>query len=412
MPLFVLDPAILDDALRPLGQPPPLSRASRSPTSTRSLGRARLEPRRAPRRHRRRARPARRRMPSTPPRTRAVTPRRASDRLADRFDLPPCIPRRPAVAFDDLKTYRVFTPYFRAWSDVPLRAVEDAPRLARARRRARPAAGRAGGPLARARRPAARRAGGRASTGGSRHGLAALRSRREAATTSPPTTRRASARTSTSAASPRSSASGARRSASEGGEWIRELCWRDFYAQLLHAFPQTSRADLYDRAYARGGAGPAFDAWREGRTGYPLVDAGMRQLAREGWMHNRARLVTASFLVKDLGIDWRARRRVVRGAAARRRRRVEPRQLAVGRRHGCRPHAGRPRCSTRRCRRSAATRVATTSAATCPSSPHLEAAADPRALAGSAGSTATPSRSSTTPRSRARRRRGEQPSLF
>jgi deoxyribodipyrimidine photo-lyase len=95
------------------------------------------------------------------------------------------------------------------------------------------------------------------------------------------------------------------RAAGQGGEWIRELCWRDFYAQLLHAAPETSRADLYDRAYARGGAGPAFDAWREGRTGYPLVDAGMRQLAREGWMHNRARLVTASFLVKDLGVDWR-----------------------------------------------------------------------------------------------------------
>ena len=49
----------------------------------------------------------------------------------------------------------------------------------------------------------------------------------------------------------------------------------------------------------------AFAAWQEGRTGYPLVDAGMRQLAREGWMHNRARLVVGSFLTKDLGIDWR-----------------------------------------------------------------------------------------------------------
>ena len=48
-----------------------------------------------------------------------------------------------------------------------------------------------------------------------------------------------------------------------------------------------------------------FEAWQEGRTGYPLVDAGMRQLLREGWMHNRARLVVGSFLTKDLGIDWR-----------------------------------------------------------------------------------------------------------
>ena len=51
--------------------------------------------------------------------------------------------------------------------------------------------------------------------------------------------------------------------------------------------------------------GEKLDAWKEGRTGYPLVDAGMRQLREEGWMHNRARLVVASFLVKDLGIDWR-----------------------------------------------------------------------------------------------------------
>jgi deoxyribodipyrimidine photo-lyase len=88
-------------------------------------------------------------------------------------------------------------------------------------------------------------------------------------------------------------------------QWIRELCWRDFFAQLLHAFPETATEDLHERPYGRGGAGTELDAWREGRTGYPLVDAGMRQLAREGWMHNRVRLVAASFLVKDLGIDWR-----------------------------------------------------------------------------------------------------------
>ena len=51
--------------------------------------------------------------------------------------------------------------------------------------------------------------------------------------------------------------------------------------------------------------GPAFDAWREGRTGFPIVDAGMRQLLATGWMHNRVRMITASFLVKDLHVDWR-----------------------------------------------------------------------------------------------------------
>ncbi len=91
-----------------------------------------------------------------------------------------------------------------------------------------------------------------------------------------------------------------------GGEpWVRELCWRDFYAQLLHSHPETSREDLHARDYPRGGLGEFLDAWREGRTGYPIVDAGMRQLEREGWMHNRVRLIAASFLAKDLELDWR-----------------------------------------------------------------------------------------------------------
>jgi deoxyribodipyrimidine photo-lyase len=88
----------------------------------------------------------------------------------------------------------------------------------------------------------------------------------------------------------------------------RQLCWRDFYHHVLHHFPRNARSELQDRyrskirwSYAR----KPFEAWCEGRTGYPLVDAGMRQLRREGWMHNRARLVVGSFLTKDLGIDWR-----------------------------------------------------------------------------------------------------------
>lgn len=88
----------------------------------------------------------------------------------------------------------------------------------------------------------------------------------------------------------------------------RQLCWRDFYAQLLLHHPGNAREEL--RAKYRGAIDWSDDAddlaaWREGRTGYPLVDAGMRQLRREGWMHNRARLVVGSFLTKDLGIDWR-----------------------------------------------------------------------------------------------------------
>ena len=88
----------------------------------------------------------------------------------------------------------------------------------------------------------------------------------------------------------------------------RQLCWRDFHHHVLHHFPRNARSEFQDRyrgsikwSYAKR----PFEAWCEGRTGYPLVDAGMRQLRREGWMHNRARLVVGSFLTKDLGIDWR-----------------------------------------------------------------------------------------------------------
>lgn len=89
-----------------------------------------------------------------------------------------------------------------------------------------------------------------------------------------------------------------------------ELAWREFYADVLHHQPATAR-DNVDARWDRfpwdqgSGAEEAFDAWREGRTGYPIVDAGMRQLLAEGWMHNRLRMVVASFLTKDLRVHWR-----------------------------------------------------------------------------------------------------------
>jgi deoxyribodipyrimidine photo-lyase len=88
----------------------------------------------------------------------------------------------------------------------------------------------------------------------------------------------------------------------------RQLCWRDFYAHVLRHFPRNAHSEhqaRYRGTIQWSRANATFEAWCEGRTGYPLVDAGMRQLKREGWMHNRARLVVASFLTKDLGIDWR-----------------------------------------------------------------------------------------------------------
>nr|WP_183593810.1 deoxyribodipyrimidine photo-lyase [Nocardioides soli] len=86
-----------------------------------------------------------------------------------------------------------------------------------------------------------------------------------------------------------------------------ELAWREFFADVLWARPETAREYLRP-AFARmryDEPGARFDAWREGRTGFPLVDAGMRQLRATGWMHNRVRMVVASFLVKDLHVEWR-----------------------------------------------------------------------------------------------------------
>jgi deoxyribodipyrimidine photo-lyase len=87
--------------------------------------------------------------------------------------------------------------------------------------------------------------------------------------------------------------------------FIRQLCWRDFFVQLLAANPNTAHQDLHDRHHAWKLDEEALARWRAGRTGVPIVDAGMRQLHAEGWMHNRARLIVATFLTKTLGLDWR-----------------------------------------------------------------------------------------------------------
>jgi len=91
----------------------------------------------------------------------------------------------------------------------------------------------------------------------------------------------------------------------ESEAFLRQLCWRDFHHQVTMAFPAIAREEYRSRGDRWADDAELLAAWIAGRTGYPLVDAGMRQLAVEGWMHNRARLVTASFLVKDLGLDWR-----------------------------------------------------------------------------------------------------------
>lgn len=89
--------------------------------------------------------------------------------------------------------------------------------------------------------------------------------------------------------------------------WLNELIWREFYIQILYHFPYVSKT-AFNSSLANipwRNADDEFEAWKTGKTGYPIVDAAMRQLRETGWMHNRARMIVASFLVKDLLVDWR-----------------------------------------------------------------------------------------------------------
>ena len=86
----------------------------------------------------------------------------------------------------------------------------------------------------------------------------------------------------------------------------KEIAWREFYADVLHHEPHTNQ-NYYKPEFKKmkyDKPGKKFDAWKSGKTGFPFVDAGMRQLNEEGWMHNRLRMVVASFLIKDLHIEW------------------------------------------------------------------------------------------------------------
>lgn len=100
----------------------------------------------------------------------------------------------------------------------------------------------------------------------------------------------------------------ARKGLNHSDTWLNELIWRDFYHQILWNFPHVGHDKAfrpeYDRMQWRNNE-MEFKAWCEGKTGYPMVDAGMRELNATGFMHNRVRMVTASFLVKHLLIDWR-----------------------------------------------------------------------------------------------------------
>lgn len=89
--------------------------------------------------------------------------------------------------------------------------------------------------------------------------------------------------------------------------WLNELIWRDFYRHLLFHYPNLVKGDNFQTKYQLAqwpGSDEAFNAWAQGRTGYPIVDAAMKQLLHSGWMHNRLRMIVASFLTKHLLVDW------------------------------------------------------------------------------------------------------------
>jgi deoxyribodipyrimidine photo-lyase len=205
--------------------------------------------------------------------------------------------------------YRVFTPYFRAWQAADWRPVEPVPALIRL------PAGLRAGEIPAGRLPAAddlvpgdrspRLPAGGESTG--RRLLDDLVSRLEGGEPDLDDL----ARDQTSRLSPYlhlgcvSPLSMACRLSGRAPGLVRQLAWRDFLHQVTAAFPAIATTDYRPRPVRWRRDDGTLAAWRAGRTGIPIVDAGMRQLLAEGWMHNRARLITASFLTKTLGVDWR-----------------------------------------------------------------------------------------------------------
>ncbi|MFE6776944.1 cryptochrome/photolyase family protein [Streptomyces sp. NPDC057702] len=209
--------------------------------------------------------------------------------------------------------FAVFTPYFRAWSRQAPRDPLPAPRSVRLPDRA----------VASDRMPvrgAVRGVSPGLAAGGEKDGRRRLTAWLRDGLTSygeghddlpGDATSRLSAHLHFGTLSPVELVARARKVGGPGAEgFVRQLCWRDFHHQVLAARPATSSADYRPRGdrwrdEEDGAAAEDIAAWRAGRTGFPVVDAAMRQLAHEGWMHNRGRLLTASFLTKTLYVDWR-----------------------------------------------------------------------------------------------------------
>ncbi|WP_435135816.1 cryptochrome/photolyase family protein [Actinacidiphila sp. bgisy144] len=206
--------------------------------------------------------------------------------------------------------FAVFTPYFRRWQQEGLRDPLPAPRTVRvpaavrsARIEPRSAVGGVSPELAAGGEAVARRLLG----SWMRHGVEAYEDRHD--DLAGDATSRLSPHLHFGTLSPVEAVRRARAKGGPGAEaFVRQVCWRDFHHQVLAANPAVAAADYRTRQdrWRTGAAAQAdTEAWRQGRTGYPVVDAAMRQLRAEGWMHNRGRLLAASFLTKTLYVDWR-----------------------------------------------------------------------------------------------------------
>ncbi|HEY5319107.1 MAG TPA: deoxyribodipyrimidine photo-lyase [Solirubrobacteraceae bacterium] len=208
------------------------------------------------------------------------------------------------------RPYRVFTPFYRTWLTAPRRALLDAPealappgRIRRGRLPALAALGALDPPqrLVEPGEDAARRA----MAAWLDDGLARYAERHDRLAGG---TSRLSPYLHFGCLSARElDAAMGRRRGSGAVAYRRQLCWRDFFAHVLLHHPESARRELQERyrSLEWDEDDELLDAWRAGRTGYPLVDAAMRELLSTGWMHNRARLVVGSFLTKDLHLDWR-----------------------------------------------------------------------------------------------------------
>jgi deoxyribodipyrimidine photo-lyase len=203
--------------------------------------------------------------------------------------------------------YRVFTPYWRRWRHAPPRSVQGAPRRLPPLGGAEP--GKLPSLLDLTRIPASPELVGGGETAARRRLGAWLlegldRYHEDRDQLAPGATSGLSPYLHLGCISPVEVMARARQHG-DADAFVRQLCWRDFFGQLLAANPQMQREDIRPRGDRWREDGEALVAWREAHTGYPIIDAAMRQLASEGWMPNRARLIVASFLTKTLSLDWR-----------------------------------------------------------------------------------------------------------